>query len=1081
MTRNPYVFDSPLTQPSEVYFRAKQTVEGCANALLKGRYVSLLGPRVGGTTSLMYDVLHTASDLSESCRWLYVDLAVLEGDDEESVLRNALQVGEWSHPKLKPRSSSVGRASGVRGALLSTVKEKPIRLLVALDNLDSNRLHKDLVRDIVRWARALYNNRQEDAEFGKISVLIGGSQYPYSLSTGPGSPFNIAEKFWLRDLIHEETGQLVKKGEQISGLVFDDDAVGMIAELTDGDKYFIQRLCHMCVAQALITGAGSISRDMVAEVVDRLTGLDCGDDKCFDLAIGGLKTRAALTEVALALIEGQCARATDYFANVDDIRLCGFLEVDGKGECSFRNRIYGRFLARQKGMLRHLLDIQLEADGLVRLHAAALNIASVFDPENALEQATWAALRATNADMAAIYLHNKVEDSFCLGGQIASVETLQVPHKLTKDGLARKVIETRRPISVTDPAVCGECEFERQPCYCVWLPLVAGRGTPGVLVVASNNPDHFDQATMNAAEIAARHLSSAVDRTKLVDALGTIGGVEIASASRDQILQQIVDLVRNLLNVPVALVWGTDQDATKLRILACSGKVDQGYIDDFRLETEQEPVKSFLESLEPVFIKDVQRVPAFQGLDAVSEMGWKSLLAMPLRTGDRLVGIIEAYSLEHGQVAPSHKVVLKLLANQAVMTIDNAELYTREKTQAENLGALNQIANACLAGKGVHDLLSLAVDILQGKQDKLGRATCAVGRLDAEGRYLDFVSYRDSSSWQVSVNELPNGVWSSLLSGERCSIDDLSAYPVLAQQFTRRHPKSIVLVPLKGTEKFIGVLSIGHTAPLELGDDDWKFVETLVDELALGVQSIQLFQQVQRAGKDLDLSLKTLVHQLSTGPGYVSAVVDALLADKYGSLTDKQRERLAKANQALLAYKDLLSNVNIYGRIKGGRLQLRTEITDLSSVVLGEVVARREDARKRGVSLRTKGLKQLPIVDTDRGFVEIILRNILDNAIKFTPAGGLVRVSARVAPHSVYIRVDDTGPGMPVGEGKEVFDEFHSLSPNAVRGQQGMGLGLYICWRLAEMLGGQIASSRKKTRGARITISIPRQGSECAC
>jgi K+-sensing histidine kinase KdpD len=77
--------------------------------------------------------------------------------------------------------------------------------------------------------------------------------------------------------------------------------------------------------------------------------------------------------------------------------------------------------------------------------------------------------------------------------------------------------------------------------------------------------------------------------------------------------------------------------------------------------------------------------------------------------------------------------------------------------------------------------------------------------------------------------------------------------------------------------------------------------------------------------------------------------------------------------------------------------------------------------------------------------------------------------------------VSDTGPGLLVCRGEEVFDEQHSMSPNAVRGQQGMGLGLYICWQLAVMLGGAIESSRKRSPGTRITITIPRQGSEGPC
>lgn len=1076
MKNNPFLFDRAVERSDAAYFRRGDLAQDAVNSLLVGHYVTLLGPRVCGMTSLILETLRTAQDCDDNCRCLYIDLeAVRDDTDQVGVFQAALAASRWVSQATERVHTHADDGAAFRRALRSIVRGKPIKLVVGLDHLDSDRLRPEFVTALARCVRVLYNERQTDPESSKVSILIGGSQGPYSLSTGAGSPLNVAERYWVHDFIPEQVGALVRAGAQACQMLFEDSAIAEIAAATGGDAYFVQVVCHECVEQAHAAGTRTVTADMVREAFDRTAGLDYTENRCFALLIQNLRREPDLTRIVVGLLDGERVIATEWCDSVDAVRLSGLLRADDRGVCAFRNAVYERFLRRQQTMLRHLWEVEARARQLMDLHGVTLEVASMFDPASALKEAAQAALWAISANVAAIYLHDKIADRFRLGGEVASTEEFQAPHTLVQDEVARRVVATRRSVLIADCASCSGCELSCGLCSCVWLALRAGDDVLGTLVVASDKSDHFDKSTVRAAEILAGHLSSAVARTKLVGALQTVGGVAIASASKEQILSQIAGLACDLLNVPVALIWELDPDTATLRVVAYSGNVAQGYAECFRLQASREPVRSFLERHEPVFLEDVQETVDFQGRAAVGKMGWRSLLTMPLRTRAQAIGIIEVYTFERWQATPSHRALLKLLANQAAMTIDNADLFLRQRRERSALGSLYQVASACRASLDSQEILDVAMGTLQAR---FGLAACTVGLLEDGDEYLECVSYGGREEPRsVRIGELPQDIRHALETEENCILCDVSARPDLAAQFGWHDVTSVALLPLLSSDRLVGVLAMGHTAALHLDDSDRAFVTALVDELTVGIANARLHEQTRRAQEELELCLIGLVHGLHAGPDVAAGCVETLLADKLGPVNDEQRECLDEAWHSLEDHYGLLENVNMYGRLKGGRVQPRREVVSLSDVVGKLVDSRRQRARAQGIKLRARGLGALPPLETDKDLLRMVVGNILDNAIKFSPQQGRVRIEARVGPDAVRIVVDDTGPGLPVGQGKDVFDELRPRELTSARTQQGMGFGLAIAWRLAARLGGQLASLPKRGPGARIAITLPRDAS----
>lgn len=143
---------------------------------------------------------------------------------------------------------------------------------------------------------------------------------------------------------------------------------------------------------------------------------------------------------------------------------------------------------------------------------------------------------------------------------------------------------------------------------------------------------------------------------------------------------------------------------------------------------------------------------------------------------------------------------------------------------------------------------------------------------------------------------------------------------------------------------------------------------------------------------------------------------------------------------------------------------------DLHQLVaeLGEVIAERD---RRDVRYRALVAPDVPPVRTDRTKLRMIVKNLLENALKFTPQGEVV-LEVRHAEDGVEIAVTDTGIGIPERERSRVFEPFYQVE-DSTHSSGGVGLGLYLVRRLSEMLGGRIELESEVGKGSTFRLWLP--------
>lgn len=237
-----------------------------------------------------------------------------------------------------------------------------------------------------------------------------------------------------------------------------------------------------------------------------------------------------------------------------------------------------------------------------------------------------------------------------------------------------------------------------------------------------------------------------------------------------------------------------------------------------------------------------------------------------------------------------------------------------------------------------------------------------------------------------------------------------------------------------------------------------------VDELAR--VNMALFESDRLKGD----FLATMSHELRTPLNSIIGFSEVLLTAD--NLTDKQHRYAANimnGGQQLLA---LINDILDLAKMEAGRIRVRPEELSPADVCERAVALFRHQAEKKDIDLRVEAPTTLPTVRQDAGKLAQILQNLMSNAIKFTPEGGRVTLTAAVEGESLVLSVSDTGVGIAAEEQEMVFDKFRQASNPLTREQGGTGLGLSIVRELAKLLGGDVRLRSDLGRGSTFILRV---------
>jgi predicted ATPase/signal transduction histidine kinase len=490
---------------------------------------------------------------------------------------------------------------------------------------------------------------------------------------------------------------------------------------------------------------------------------------------------------------------------------------------------------------------------------------------------------------------------------------------------------------------------------------------------------------------------------------------------------------------------------------------------------------------EPVIVEDVSADPGKFASDAYfSRHRTRSVLCLPIVRQSELVALVY---LENRHVAgaftPDRLTTLSLLASQAAISVENARLL-REERQAREHSAFLAEAGALLSESRVSEetrkrlsrlcVESLAdwcvLDLIEGREIRRLAGACAD---PAKEPLLDQLRQRHPARW-----DSPHPAARCLRSGEaillpkitddmhRSYADDSDHFELARALGTR----SGVIVPLVARGQTLGVFTMGSGTPGRYRQADLELAQELARRAASAIDNARLYREVQQADKRKSEFIAVLSHELRNPLAPIRTGHDLLRRSPPGSMVAAQAwEIVDRQTEHLTRLVDDLLEVT---RISHGKIQLQRARVDLREVVQSTCDDLQPLFARGSLELRLEPMPAPVWTEGDEMRLSQVLGNLLQNAAKFTPAGGIVTVRVARGGGRAEVSVRDTGVGLDAGEMKRLFEPFAQAEQGLARTQGGLGLGLALAKGLVELHGGSIeARSEGRGRGSEFIVDLP--------
>jgi signal transduction histidine kinase len=291
--------------------------------------------------------------------------------------------------------------------------------------------------------------------------------------------------------------------------------------------------------------------------------------------------------------------------------------------------------------------------------------------------------------------------------------------------------------------------------------------------------------------------------------------------------------------------------------------------------------------------------------------------------------------------------------------------------------------------------------------------------------------------------------------------------------------RALLAVPLVREDHLIGGLTVIRKATGEFAPEVIDLLRTFATQSALAIQNARLFLEIEDKSRQLEAAsrhksefLSNMSHELRTPLNAIIGFSEVLGERMFGELTDKQEEYLKDIMESGQHLLSLINDILDLSKIEAGRMELELTEFNLPQAIDNALTLVRERAGRRDIALHQAVDERLGVIRGDERKVKQVLLNLLSNALKFTPEGGRIDVSARLQDGSVEISVADTGVGIAPEDQEAVFEEFRQVG-RADKKAEGTGLGLTLCRKFVELHGGRIWVNSQVGVGSTFTFTLP--------
>jgi signal transduction histidine kinase len=745
------------------------------------------------------------------------------------------------------------------------------------------------------------------------------------------------------------------------------------------------------------------------------------------------------------------------------------------------------------------------------LYQATTMMTANLDQDFVLHTVVTEMVRAVNVDSCTIFVWNESHQKLIpvaqqnqagvLANQIGSAGTdstdLYTIQDLERLPVVQRIFDTQMLCNLrVDDDSCNEENvllLESSGMQSLLLvPLVRRGNVLGLLVLGQQSTPrrftdrelHLTQNLASQAAVAIEHahlFSQAQRRVTELEALHEIALRLNTPLKLSAVLDTITESALRLINASNLHIFLYDPQTERFTFGSALWR------DGRRHSAVKEPRAEGLTATvvrqgKPVVINNAADHPIYT-VPQAKAWGIHAIAGFPLRHNDQIIGAFTVTYLFPHAFSDDELLLLNLLADQAAVAVNNARLFTRFKRQLRDMSALVDMAKQITGKLDLNSILQTTVQTLRGLLN--ARASAITMLTDSRQELVVEAAAGVNPEYLKARMRLDESVSGQVVrTGQLVYIRDTYEEPDFL--FFDDVVRSLLAVPLMLRDQPVGTLSVDSAKAHAFSQSDVQLMMIAAAQVSIAIANARLFGELGRRASELteaydelkesdrlkDELVQNLSHELRTPLTFVKGYVDLLMAGEMGLLNNEQQEALLIVSDKTNEITRLIDDIITLQRIDTGNLQLLPQ--SLTELIRTSVAGHRLVANKKGLVIEYVLPESSAVVPMDKGRVNQVLDNLIGNAIKFSPDGGMIVVNLEEYKDEVLVSITDQGIGLPPDKQERIFDRFYQIDGSSRRRFGGTGLGLAIVKRIVEAHNGRIWVESAVDQGSVFNFTLPK-------